>query len=373
MTTLILLVALTFAMGVTPLVRQLALRIDFVAVPKSDRLHTVATPMMGGVALYLALTGALLVLTAVLAISDSPELDQTFSLNEMLVVILAGTVLAVIGLWDDRVDLPSKLKLGLQAAPVIVLSFFTDIQINMPLPEIINGVLTCCWFLYLINAYNYTDNMDGLAGMIATVAAMFFTVIALVNGQALLATLAAAVAGTSFGFLRYNLFKTNQKIFMGDVGSMFLGFLLAVIGLKLTFPAESPWVTWPVPVLVLGVPIFDTGMVFVSRWRRGQSFLQGGTDHLSHRLSRLNFGRYGTPFAVGMLGSALGCTAIIVMHSDLQNALATQLMVGGCALYLLYKLEFAQSHTFITGREAPVENDETDEAEEERQSLPQPE
>jgi UDP-GlcNAc:undecaprenyl-phosphate GlcNAc-1-phosphate transferase len=111
-----------------------------------------------------------------------------------------------------------------------------------------------------------------------------------------------------------------------------------------------------VPVLVLGVPIFDTGMVFISRWRRGQSFLQGGTDHLSHRFARLNLGRYGTPFAIGLLGSALGCTAILVMHSTLVNSVGTQIAVALFALYLLYKLEFKASYTFITGKPEPTED-----------------
>jgi len=93
--------------------------------------------------------------------------------------------------------------------------------------------------------------------------------------------------------------------------------------------------------------------VFVSRWRRGVSFLQGGTDHLSHRFGRLSFGRYGTPFAIGLMGSALGCLAIIVMSSDLENSLAAQALAGGCGLYMLYWLEFRVPYEFITGKPKP--------------------
>jgi UDP-GlcNAc:undecaprenyl-phosphate GlcNAc-1-phosphate transferase len=155
------------------------------------------------------------------------------------------------------------------------------------------------------------------------------------------------------------LFVTEKKIFMGDVGSLFLGYLLAVIGLKLTFEAESPWVTWPIPVLVLGLPLFDTAMVFISRFRRGQGFLVGGTDHLSHRLSRMEFGRFGVPFAIGLLGSALGCVALIIMHSTLINSFTAQITVGIVALYMFYKLEFAADYEFRTGKlepEAQVES-----------------
>ncbi len=352
MTVLVLLIALIFAIIVTPLVRLLALRINFVAVPKSNRAHQVVTPLMGGVALYIGLVGAVIVLA--LAAGPFIEDDTSMTNSELLVVMLTGTFLAAIGLYDDWRELPSKLKLVLQFIPVLALTLITDIRISMPIPEVINSIISICWFIYVINAYNYTDNMDGIAAMIALVAGTFFTVIAVITGQFWVGALAASIAGTSFGFLRYNLFEPGRKIFMGDVGTMFVGFLLAVIGLNLTFEAESPWVTWPVPVLVLGVPIFDTGMVFISRWRRGQSFLDGGTDHLSHRLSRLEFGRFGTPFAIGLLGAFLGCGALIVMQSDLENSLVTQALIGVFALYLLYKLEFSASYEFRTGKPSPA-------------------
>jgi len=350
MTVLIMLIALGFALGVTPLVRQLAIRLHFVAVPRKDRAHETATPLMGGLALYIGFT----VIVLVLAIGFEflfPDVDTTLPLGELLMVFAGGTVIAGIGLWDDWMDMDSKVKLGLQFVPVLMLTLFTDIRLNMPIPDIINYGLTVCWFLYIINAINYMDNMDGVAGMTACVAGMFFTVIAVINGQYLVASLAAAISGVSFGFLRYNLFETENKIFMGDVGALFLGFLLAVIGIKLTFEAESPFVTWPVPVLVLGVPIFDTALVFISRMRRGQRFLDGGTDHLSHRFGRLGFGRFGVPFAIGLLGSGLGSAAIVIMHSDLTNSLAAQAFVGFSAIYLLYKLELRATYKFITGKD----------------------
>jgi UDP-GlcNAc:undecaprenyl-phosphate/decaprenyl-phosphate GlcNAc-1-phosphate transferase len=352
MTIIVLLIAMGFALGVTPMIRELAIRLRFVAVPRNNRAHRVATPLMGGVALYLAFTIAIIALAVggTLLLPED-QLDATLPISHLLIVLACGTLVALVGLWDDWADLPSHLKLGLQVVPVIFLVFSTDIRINMPIPDVFNILLTLCWFLYIINAVNYMDNMDGVASMTAGVAAMFFTVVTIINGQFLIAALSAAVTGVAFGFLRYNLFEVERKIFMGDVGALFLGFLLAFIGLRLTFPAESPWVTWPVPVLILGVPVFDTALVFFSRWRRKEPFLNGGTDHLSHRLARLEFGRYGVPFAIGMLGSALGCAALLIMHSSLVNSLAAQIFVGLCALYLLYKLELRASHRLITGAE----------------------
>lgn len=348
MTIIVLLVALIFAVGVTPLIRQLALRINFVAIPRKDRSHQTPTPLMGGVALYIGLAGAMVLLSTTFSIQ--PEPDKTLSLSELYVILFIGTVLALVGLWDDWRSLSPKVKAACQLIPLLWLPLETSIKIQMHIPEALNFLLTIIWFMYIVNAFNYMDNMDGVAAMAATVAAMFFTVIAAINDQFVLAALAAAITGTSFGFLRYNLFASTQRIFMGDSGSLFLGFLLAVIGLKLRFPAESPWVTWPVPVLVLGVIIFDTGLVFISRLRRGQSFLQGGTDHLSHRLSRLGLDRYGVPFAIGLIGSGLGCLALLVMQSTLINSLAAQALSAIVGLYLLYRLEFKATYEFITGK-----------------------
>ncbi len=350
MTVLVLLIALTFAAVVTPIVRQIALRLNFVAVPRKDRAHQMVTPMMGGIALYVGLTGAILLLAVIAAtLSYQVDWDNKWPFEELYIVLGAGTWIAAVGLWDDWRRLTPSLKAVLQLIPVAILPFTTSVKIQMYIPEVINYVLTLCWFLYIINAFNFLDNMDGVAAMTATVAGMFFAVISVINEQYLLAALAAAIVGTSFGFLRYNLFKPDQAIFMGDAGSLFLGYLLAVLGVKLSFEAESPWITWPVPVLVLGLPIFDTAMVFVSRTRRGQSFLKGGTDHISHRLARLGFDRYGVPFAIGLIGATLGCTALLVMHSTLEESLVSQITVGIVALYLLYRLEFAVSREFITG------------------------
>lgn len=353
MSIIVMFIAFGFALFFTPIVRQIAIRMDFVAVPKGNRAHQTVTPLMGGVALHLGFTAAMLVLAVALDTIDPNTTLDTLSIRDLFIVFGCGTVMAIIGLWDDWRDLDSRFKLVLQFVPVVLLVVFTDIGIQMPVPEAINILLTFIWYLYVINAFNYMDNMDGVAAMTATVAAMFFSVVAIINGQFLLASLSAGIAGVSFGFLRHNLFESDRKIFMGDVGSLFLGFLLATVGLTLTFEAESPWVTWPVPVLILGVPIFDTALVFISRWRRGQSFLDGGTDHLSHRFNRLGFGRFGVPFAIGLLGSLLGAVAILIMHSELGDSLAAQIFVAFCALYMLYRLEIRAPYSFITGKAEP--------------------
>jgi UDP-GlcNAc:undecaprenyl-phosphate GlcNAc-1-phosphate transferase len=325
-----------------------------VAHPAANRAHQTSTPLMGGLALYIGLTVPMVVFVGAVHFIAPEQID--LSLSDWSIIVVSGTLLMLIGLWDDWKTLDSRTKLLLEFLAVIIVPVATEaVKIQMRIPELINLVLTVLWFLYLINAVNYQDNMDGTAATIAVVAAMFFMVISVINGQFLVASLSAAVAGTAFGFLRYNLFDSNRKIFMGDSGALFLGFMLAVIGIILRFEAESPWITWPVPVLILGVPIFDTGLVFISRTRRGQSFFEGGIDHTSHRLARIGMGRFGVPFALGLMGSALGCAAILVMHSDLMNSIAIQLFVALAGLYVFYRLEIRPSYEFRTGKIRPAE------------------
>lgn len=338
-------------MIVTPQVRRLAIAFDFVARPRSDRSHQNVTPMMGGVAIFLVLGAAILVLSSLLeVISRIFDIEFGWSLQELLIAFASGTLLGLVGLFDDKRNLIPPIKFALQLPSVIILVMFTEITIHLPIPEIFNIVLTIGWFVFLINAFNFMDNMDGVAAIVSATSAMFFVVIATFTEQYMVAALAAAIAGTSVGFLRYNLFEVDKKIFMGDAGSLFLGFWLAVIGIKLKFDSPSPLVTWPVPVLVLGIPIFDTCLVFFSRTRRGLHILKGGTDHTSHRLFRAGLGRYGVPFAIGMINAILGCLALLVMVSNLATSISILVTVILMAFYVLYKIEITAPYEFITGK-----------------------
>ena len=351
MSILVLLTALAFVVVVTPTVRQIAIRIDFVAKPRSDRAHQTTTPLMGGVALYIGLILAIILFTFLLAIaSDIWDFDDTtWSINAVYITLAMSILMGLVGLFDDRYRFPPFLKAGLQLVVVIILLETTDISVHMPTVNTFNYYLTICWILYVMNAFNYLDNMDGTAATVASVAAIFFAMIATINDQVLVAALASAIAGISLGFLRYNLFADKQKIFMGDAGSLFLGYWLAIIGIKLTFQVESPLITWPVPVLVLGIPLFDTSMVFISRLRRGERFLTGGVDHLAHRLDRLDYGRYGVPFLLGFINMLLGSVAVLVMHSNITTSLIMQGVVLMIGLYAFYHLEYQATHEFITG------------------------
>jgi len=191
------------------------------------------------------------------------------------------------------------------------------------------------WVAGITNAFNLLDNMDGLAGGVAAIAAIAFFVIAAVNGQFLVAALAIAVAGCALGFLRHNFHPAT--IYMGDAGSLFLGFMLAVVGILLTFQASSG-ATFLVPVLVLGVAIFDTTLVTAARLRHGRSPVRGGRDHISHRLVTVGIP---VPAAVALIylaAASLGWLAVVMARSDLTTGLVMAAWLAAFAAVLGFLL-----------------------------------
>jgi UDP-GlcNAc:undecaprenyl-phosphate GlcNAc-1-phosphate transferase len=167
--------------------------------------------------------------------------------------------------------------------------------------------LTILWVLTIVNAANFMDNMDGLTAGLSAAAAGFFMVIAFTQGLTLVSSLAAALLGSAVGFLIYNF--APASVFMGDMGALVLGFVLAVLGIKLQFENQPPGITWMIPILVLALPIFDIFLVVITRISEGRSPGQAGKDHTSHRLMSIGFSQrqtvfilYGACFTFGLLG-----------------------------------------------------------------------
>jgi UDP-GlcNAc:undecaprenyl-phosphate GlcNAc-1-phosphate transferase len=196
---------------------------------------------------------------------------------------------------------------------------------------------TVAWVVTITNALNVMDNMDGLAGGTAAVASVFFFLIATLTNQYLVAPMAAVMVGACVGFLYYN-FKPGA-IFMGDSGSLFLGFMLAAVGIKLRFPDNYDIVTWMVPVLVLGVPLFDTTLVTLSRIRRGIPISRGGKDHFSHRLVALGLTKREAVLVLYLIQGALGVAALVVMQAEVYEGYIVGGVVLLAAVFAAYKLE----------------------------------
>jgi UDP-GlcNAc:undecaprenyl-phosphate/decaprenyl-phosphate GlcNAc-1-phosphate transferase len=251
-------------------------------------------------------------------------------LREFGSILLGATLISLCGLADDRWGMSAYLKLGgqLVAAAVLVLS---GVQVQLFAANWLNIAVTLFWIVAITNAMNLLDNMDGLSGGVATVAAAFFLLLAAMNGQRLVALMAAALLGACIGFLRYNLLR-GGTIFMGDTGSLFLGYTLAALAIKLRFLDNSPFVTWMVPVLVLGLPILDTTLVSISRLRRGKNPLTTpGKDHISHRLVALGLTRREAVLTCYLIGGTFGMAAVYLTQANAAEGytLAGAVVAGG--------------------------------------------
>ncbi len=322
---LILLSAMVIAMLATPVARAVAFRIGMVDHPAPRKLHTRPIPLLGGLALYLAVLIALLVL------------EDRYNLPQLAGILIGATAISFLGIWDDRWGLRPLIKLAGQIAVAGVV-MATGVMVSLFPWPILNAAVTLLWLVGITNAFNLIDNMDGLSGGIGAVSAAFFLLLAALNGQYLVGALSAAVLGACIGFLRYNF--NPASIFMGDAGSLFLGFLMAVLGIKLRFPNNVAFVTWMVPVLVLGIPIFDTALVVFSRLRRGLNPLTTpGKDHLSHRLVRAGMTHREAVLVLYLAQAALGALALFIAMAGMLESYLIGAIVGGLALWALWRLE----------------------------------
>jgi UDP-GlcNAc:undecaprenyl-phosphate/decaprenyl-phosphate GlcNAc-1-phosphate transferase len=320
------LVALFASMALVVPVRALALRVGMVDLPGPRKVHLTPIPLLGGLAMY----GAVMI--AVLFAFDGPARAQIEG-------ILAGaSLLAAIGILDDRGLLHHQIKLFLGMPLAALFLLFTgihaqvfDVLIGGRAGYVLDAIFTVVWVVGITASFSILDHMDGLCAGIAAVASMSFAIIAYLNGQTLVTTLAAAVLGAATGFLRWN-FKP-AKIFMGDGGAMFLGFLMATLGLKLRLDRAGHLAGWLAPVLILGATIFDTTLVTVSRLRRGLlPFATPGKDHAAHRLSNLGLGHRGSVLSLYVLGAFSGGAAVLVSYLPTRGAA----IVGVIALVLVF-------------------------------------
>ena len=322
---LIFLTALTFSILGTPVARRLALHAGVVDAPNARKIHGAPVPLLGGAAIYAAFVLALIVG------------GDRFYIRELVGILLGATLVSLFGLADDRWGLHAYLKLGGQLLAGVVL-IVGGTQVQLFVQPWLNWTFTLLWVVGITNAFNLLDNMDGLSGGIATVVATFFLLLAALGGQFLVGTLAAALIGACVGFLRYNL--NPATIFMGDTGSLFLGFLLAALGIKLRFPSNVPWVTWLVPVCVLALPIFDTSLVFVSRLRHGLNPLTTpGKDHLSHRLVALGLTRREAVLTCYLVSGACGMVAIYIAQARFPDAYVAAALLVLTAIWGVVWLE----------------------------------
>jgi len=283
----------------TPLVRIIAVKWGLVSHPRADRWHKKPTAILGGVGIYLSSFIAALFVT---------NISSGFTNKNVLGLFLGATFLFIVGLIDDKRRLPPYVKLFAQiiAGGIAV---FSGIILKLPIDNIFAIPLTLLWVIGITNAFNLLDNIDGLTAGIAAICSLMLFVSSLVFFNNPLCVFALILSGAALGFLPYNF--PPARIFMGDSGSMFLGYSLAVISISGTSRHLSNFlITMIIPVLILSVPIFDTLFVMIGRKLQGRGIFIGGKDHTSHRLVTLGLSPRKTVLLLYLLSFAFGLIAV---------------------------------------------------------------
>lgn len=303
---LILAIALcvgSFALSavLTAVVKKLAVPAGFVAHPASDRYHRSVIPLGGGIAIFVTLS--MVILAAIMVVKFPVILvplsklverttinpaDFLARIDELLVIWLSVAVLFALGLWDDRKHLGPFFKLAVQLVVAIIAAAFGEIRVEFFIhSKIIATILSAVWIVLIINAFNFLDNMDGASAGIAVITSSILFVAAALSGQILVGGLALVFIGTLLGFLVFNF--PPAKIFMGDAGSLIVGFFVALLSLRITYYHEAQSRQWyPVlmPLIVMAVPLYDFISVTTLRISQGRSPFVGDTQHFSHRLKK---------------------------------------------------------------------------------------
>ena len=341
---LVLAFSLTYAL--MPIVKWTARKLDAVDQPGGRKTHSEVTPLMGGAAIYLGFALVLFLAQDMLLFSQ-----------ELKGVALGATLVFAIGLMDDIWGLSARIRLVAQLLAVGVLLKF-GVTLSF-LPQTWWGdageiLITVIWVVGITNAVNFLDGMDGLAAGSSSINAGFFALVALQTGQPIMALLAIALMGSCLGFIPHNFRRVKPAgIFLGDSGSNFLGFTLAGIGIVGDWGVHS-LVGLTVPILILGVPIFDTTLTTIVRFRTGQVRTFGewirftGRDHFHHRLSDLGVGNKMAVWIIYLVSVWLGLEALVLKNARGIDAIFSILQV------VIVFLLIGSFMVFVQGRYAKL-------------------
>lgn len=355
-------IALLFAWFFTPCCKKLAALTGFMDCPRTEvhKKHTNATPLLGGLAMFGGWAGT--ILAGMLASRFLPEtiagyeisdalrgLTETSAFKPMLMLILGGFMAILLGLLDDRKPLSAGKKMIGQIAIALFAVYFGELEVTffngIPgllridpaafawVAKTLNIGFTVFWFVLIFNAINFFDNMDGLAVGTSCIALCLFMVTAIITGQYYVAAVAAAGAGATLGFWFFN--HSPASIFMGDSGSHFLAYLLAVVSVKVTYMTpDSPTYLGPlVPLFILALPLYDVLAVVVIRKKLGMPIYKGDHNHVSHRFVATGMTRKTAVFSVHLLSLIIGLGVLPLIWGD---ALTCVILVSQAILLLIF-------------------------------------
>lgn len=321
--------AFTFAF--VPVAKRIAEKIGAIDLPKEERrMHNFALPRLGGLAVFFGF------LVGVLAF---------VGLTRQIVGLLVGAVIIVVlGVIDDSRNLPAKLKFLVQIIAATITVTLGDIKIDIfTNPNIfseqtiitVTGWLTIpvtvIWIVAITNAVNLIDGLDGLAAGVSSIAAVSLVFVSAMVDQPIIELLALIIAAACFGFLPHNFAPKGKKIIMGDTGSTFLGFALAVLSVQGVFKSYAV-ISFAIPFLILGLPIFDTSFAILRRLVTGKGIMTPDRGHIHHRLVDMGFTQKQSVFILYAMSCVLGITAVVLAYD---NALRAMLILAGVLIFVI--------------------------------------
>ena len=312
----ILMLSFAVSFGLTPIMFRLGHRLGLVDQPAERKIHWEPTPRIGGLAIYLGFVVAV--------VANSILVDW------MIAILVSGSLLLVVGLLDDKWELPAWVKLSAQVGGAGLVIYSGKVLTLFPsgVPgDVANILLTLLWIVGITNAFNFFDGMDGLATGLAILIAFFMGLVAFDTNQPYLGWLALAMIGAGIGFFPYNFsVRRPGLIFLGDGGSTFLGFTLACLAVKGNWADHNPIVSFSNPLLIFGVLIYDMIHITVERVltkkvRTVKEWIDFvGQDHLHHRLERALGSRQASVGMIFVLTICLGLAAMVLRHADTADA-----------------------------------------------------
>ena len=309
---LALLTALVVSFLMTPVVKSFAYKVGAIDVPKdARRMHHKPIPRLGGLAIF---AGFMVSILLFVDIRLNPQMQS---------ILLGAVIIVVLGVVDDIMALPAKLKFVVQIAAALIPAL-NGVSIQaLSNPNIFSGnaywvldwlsiPITVLWIVGITNAVNLIDGLDGLANGVSAISAATVLVIALICSETQVAIVMAALVGACVGFLPYNL--NPAKMFMGDTGATFLGFILATMSIQGLFKFYAV-ISFAVPFLILGLPIFDTAFAMIRRVAHGQSPMHADRSHIHHRLIDMGLNQKQAVATLYVISAILGLSAVVLTTS----------------------------------------------------------
>ena len=341
--------AFIFSLLSTPLVKEWAIKFKAVDVPKDGRrMHKKPIPRLGGLAIIFGFIVAVFCFYG--------HMDR-----KIISILVGAAVISAMGVVDDIKALDAKPKFIIQILAALIVIIGGDLKIDVltnpnffspnpywVLPEWLSVTATLIWIVFITNAVNFIDGLDGLAAGVSAIMSVSLVFIAVKVGEYPVAIIGTSLMGACFGFLPYNF--NPAKIFMGDTGSTFLGFMLATLSIQGVFKSYAI-ISFAVPLLILGLPLFDASFAMLRRISKGQSPMQADRGHLHHRLIDMGFSQKQTVFILYAISGVLGITAVVLAES---NALRAILILLCVLVFILIEAMILKSN------QNPNEDDDSD-------------